>query len=75
MHKGLPSLSIANDGFLRIKFQSDTSHPFLNGSMTLGELSNTGIEVPGVKCEVYLGVIGIKIMGNIETGIYIREGG
>ena len=60
--------------FLWIKFQSETIHPVLNVSKTLSELSNTGIKVPGVKCQVYLGVIGIKMMGNIESGNYMAEG-
>ena len=56
------------------KFQSDPIHPFLNASKTLHELSNTGIKVPGVDCcQVYLGVIGIKMMSNIETGNYMAE--
>ena len=78
MHDGLPGLSVSNDGkfcLFWIKFQSDTIHPFLNTSKTLSELCNTGIKVPGIKCKVYLGVIGIKIMGNIETGNYMAEGG
>ena len=69
----IDSLSVGNDGkfcLLWIKFQSDTIHPFLNASKTLSELSNTG-----VKCQVYLGVIGIKMMCNIETGSYMAEGG
>ena len=74
----IDSLSVANDDkfcLLWIKFQSDTIHPFLNASKTLCELSNTGIKVPGIKCHVNLGVIGIKMMGNIETGNYMDEGG
>ena len=47
----------------------------MNASKTLSELSNTEIKVPGIKCQVYLGVIGIKMMGNIETGNYMTEGG
>ena len=78
MHDCLPGLSVTNDGefcLLWTKFQSDTIHPFLNASKTLSELSNTGIKVPGIRCQLYLGVIGIKMMGNIETGNYMAEGG
>ena len=77
MHKGLSGLSVAKDSefcLLWIKFQSDTIHPFLNAGKTLTELSNTGIKVPGTECQVYLGVSGIKMIGNIETGNYMAEG-
>ena len=69
-------LAIANDDefcFLWIKFQSDTIHPFFNTSKTINELSNTGIKVPGVDC-LYLGVIVIKMMSNIESGNYMAGG-
>ena len=51
-----------------IEFESDTIHSFLNTSKTLSDLSNTVIKVPGIKCYAYMGVISIKMMGNIETG-------
>ena len=38
LQKGLPGLSLTNDGefcFLWVKFESDTIHPFLNASKTL----------------------------------------
>ena len=48
--------------------------PFLNASKTHNELSNTGSKVHGNKCQIYLGVINIKMMANIETGNYMAEG-
>ena len=65
---------MVNSVFSGLSFSLTSIHPFLNTSKTLCELSNTGIKVPGVKCQVYLGVIDIKMMGNIETGNYMAGG-
>ena len=69
---------ITNDNefsFLWVEFQFHTIHPLLNTVKTLGELSKTGIKVPMVKFQIYLGVISIQMVSDIEAGNDITEGG